>query len=37
MRKTKDGLVKGGAPHKWKEDVWTCQKCKQSEIRFVRL
>jgi ribosomal protein L37AE/L43A len=37
MRKTKDGRVLGGAPYKWKEDVWTCQKCGKTEVRTVRL
>jgi predicted RNA-binding Zn-ribbon protein involved in translation (DUF1610 family) len=37
MRKAKDGRVLGSAPNKWKEDIWACQNCNQTEVRFVRL
>jgi len=34
MRKTEDGRLWGGAKQ-WKNDVWTCQECKKTEIRGV--
>jgi predicted RNA-binding Zn-ribbon protein involved in translation (DUF1610 family) len=37
MRKAKDSRILCTASHKWKEDVWTCQTCKQAQVRFVEL
>jgi hypothetical protein len=34
MRKTQEGRILGGAKQ-WKQDVWTCQVCKKTEIRIV--
>jgi hypothetical protein len=34
MRKTQDALHWSGAKQ-WKQDVWTCQACKKTEIRVV--
>jgi hypothetical protein len=34
MRKTQDGRIFRGAKQ-WKQDVWTCQACKKTEVRVV--
>lgn len=29
------GVIKGGGPNHWREDVWQCEKCAHHEKRVV--